>query len=69
MYCAWKKKRNYNSEGGLNLGHNKYFLKKLIKNLKKNKSRISLFAEPNLKDLVEAKKLDADCVEIIRVNL
>ena len=59
-----EKRKEITTEGGLNLGHNKYFLKKLIKNLKKNKSRISLFIEPNLKDLVEAKKLDADCVEI-----
>ena len=27
-------------------------------------SRISLFIEPNLKDLEKAKKLGADCVEI-----
>ena len=40
------------------------FLKILIKKLKKNKSRISLFIEPSLKDLENAKKLNADCVEI-----
>ena len=36
----------------------------LIKKLKNNKSRISLFIEPSLKDLAQAKKLNADCVEI-----
>ena len=35
----------------------------MINKLKTN-SRISLFIEPNLKDINEAKKLGADCVEI-----
>ena len=35
-----------------------------MKKLKKNKSRVSLFIEPSIKDLIEAKKLNADCVEI-----
>ncbi len=59
-----EKRKEITTEGGLNLNHNKNFLKKLIKNLKKNKSRISLFIEPSLKDLEKAKKMDADCVEI-----
>ncbi len=59
-----EKRKEITTEGGLNLNHNKNFLKKLIKNLKKNKSRISLFIEPSLKDLEKAKKLEADCVEI-----
>jgi pyridoxine 5-phosphate synthase len=59
-----EKRKEITTEGGLNLNHNKNFLKKLIKKLKKNKSRISLFVEPSLNDLEKAKKLDADCVEI-----
>tara|TARA_Y100000768_G_scaffold382454_1_gene362815 strand:- start:10574 stop:11299 length:726 start_codon:yes stop_codon:yes gene_type:complete len=59
-----EKRKEITTEGGLNLNHNKKFLKILIKKLKKNKSRISLFIEPSLKDLLEAKKLEADCVEI-----
>ena len=59
-----EKRKEITTEGGLNLDHNKVFLKKLIKKLKKNKSRISLFVEPSLRDLAKAKKLDADCVEI-----
>ena len=59
-----EKRKEITTEGGLNLNHNKNFLKILIKKLKKNKTRISLFIEPNLKDLEIAKKLDADCVEI-----
>ena len=59
-----EKRKEITTEGGLNLNHNKNFLKILIKKLKKNKSRISLFVEPSLKDLEKAKQLDADCVEI-----
>ena len=59
-----EKRKEITTEGGLNLNHNKNFLKKLIKNLKKKKSRISLFIEPNPIDLEEAKKLSADCVEL-----
>ena len=59
-----EKRKEITTEGGLNLNHNKIFLKKLINKLKKNKSRISLFIEPSLKDLQKAKKLNADCVEI-----
>ena len=59
-----EKRKEITTEGGLNLNHNKHFLKKLINNLKKRKIRISLFIEPNLKDINEAKKLNADCIEI-----
>ncbi len=59
-----EKREEITTEGGLNLNHNKNFLNILIKKLKKNKSRISLFIEPSLKDLKKAKKLNADCVEI-----
>ena len=58
-----EKRKEITTEWGLNLNHNKKFLKKLIDNLKK-KSRISLFIEPSIKDLEESKKLGADCVEI-----
>ena len=59
-----EKRKEITTEGGLNLNYNKSFLKLLIKKLKKNKSRISLFIEPSFKDIVLARKLDADCVEI-----
>ena len=59
-----EKRKEVTTEGGLNLNHNKNFLKTLIKNLKVNRSRISLFIEPTLQDLKKAKKLKADCVEI-----
>ncbi len=59
-----EKRKEITTEGGLDLNHNKIFLKKLIKKLRKKKSRISLFIEPNIKDLDKAKKLNADCVEL-----
>ena len=59
-----EKRKEITTEGGLNLNHKKNFLKNLIKKLKKNKSRVSLFIEPSLRDVHEAKKLNADCVEI-----
>jgi len=59
-----EKRKEITTEGGLNLNHNKNFLKKLIRKLKENKSRVSLFIEPNLRDIIQAKKLNADCVEI-----
>ena len=59
-----EKRKEITTEGGLNLDHNKNFLRKLIKTLKKNNSRVSLFIEPSIKDLNKAKNLNADCVEI-----
>ena len=59
-----EKRKEITTEGGLNLNYNKNFLNILIKELKKNKSRISLFIEPGLKDIEKAKNLGADCVEI-----
>jgi pyridoxine 5-phosphate synthase len=59
-----EKRKEITTEGGLNLNHKKSFLKNLIKKLKENKSRVSLFIEPSLRDIIQAKKLKADCVEI-----
>ena len=59
-----EKREEITTEGGLNLNYKKSFLRSLIKRLKKNKSRISLFIEPNIKDIRHAKELGADCVEI-----
>ena len=59
-----EKRQELTTEGGLNLKHKRNFLKKLIYKLKKNKSRVSLFIEPSLKDIKDSKKLNADCVEI-----
>ena len=59
-----EKRREVTTEGGLNLNYNKKFLKIIIKKLKENKSRVSLFIEPSEKDIIESKNLNADCVEI-----
>ena len=59
-----EKREELTTEGGLNLNYKKPFLKKLIKKIKKNNSRISLFIEPSLKDIRDSKHLNADCVEI-----
>ena len=36
----------------------------MIKSLKKNGSRVSLFIEPKIKDVKESKSLNSDCIEI-----
>ena len=59
-----EKRKEINTEGGLNLNFKKKFLKKIIYKLKKNKSRVSLFIEPNQLDIKKAKLLNADCIEI-----
>jgi len=59
-----EKRKEVTTEGGLNLNYNKKLLSLVIKKLKKNKSRISLFIEPSIKDIRESKRLNADCVEI-----
>ena len=59
-----EKRKEITTEGGLNLEYKKNFLKKIIHKLKKNKSRVSLFIEPNIKDIEKAKLLMADCIEI-----
>ena len=59
-----EKRKEITTEGGLNLNHNRAFLKNLIKKLKQKKLRISLFIEASLTDIKDAKKLGADCIEI-----
>ena len=59
-----EKRKEITTEGGLNLNYNKKFLNEIIKKLKKNNSRVSLFVEPNLNDIKESKELNSDCIEI-----
>ena len=59
-----EKRQEITTEGGLNLDYKKNFLKEIINRLKKNNSRVSLFIEPNLKDIRTSKYLNADCIEI-----
>tara|TARA_B100001029_G_C15047223_1_gene448043 strand:- start:806 stop:1528 length:723 start_codon:yes stop_codon:yes gene_type:complete len=59
-----EKRKEITTEGGLNLNFKKNFLKIMIKKLKLKGIRISLFIEPNLKDIKRSKDLGANCVEI-----
>ena len=58
-----EKRKEITTEGGLNLNYRINFLKEVIQKLKKNGSRVSLFIEPNLKDVLLSKKLGVHCVE------
>ena len=59
-----EKREEITTEGGLNLKYRKKLLKKIISKLKKNKSRVSLFIEPSMKDIKESRNLEVDCIEI-----
>ena len=59
-----EKRSELTTEGGLNLNKNKKILNKIIKSLKKNKIRVSLFIEPNVSDVIKSFSLGADCVEL-----
>ena len=51
-----EKREELTTEGGLNLNHRKKFLNKLIKKLKKNRFRVSLFIEPSIQDIKKSLK-------------
>jgi pyridoxine 5-phosphate synthase len=57
-----EKRRELTTEGGLNL--KKGNLKILIKKLKKNKIKVSLFINPKISDVFKAKNLGANSVEL-----
>tara|TARA_Y100000590_G_C15627668_1_gene979990 strand:+ start:581 stop:1306 length:726 start_codon:yes stop_codon:yes gene_type:complete len=59
-----EKREELTTEGGLNLNKKKTLLKDIIKKLKKNKIRVSLFIEPKISDVKLSKFLDVDCVEL-----
>ena len=59
-----EKRKEITTEGGLNLKKNSNFLKKIIYELKSKRIRTSLFIEPNLKSVLHAKNLGAECIEI-----
>ena len=59
-----EKRKEVTTEGGLNLNYKKNFLKKIIFELKKNGSRVSLFIEPKIKDIKTSKELGVDCIEL-----
>ena len=59
-----EKRKELTTEGGLNLKNNYPRIKKIIKTLKKNGIRTSLFIEPKIEDVIRSKKLDTDCIEV-----
>jgi pyridoxine 5-phosphate synthase len=59
-----EKRSEITTEGGLNINKNIKFIKKIIKVLKKNKIRASLFIEPKIKDIKLSQSLGANCVEL-----
>ena len=58
-----EKRKEITTEGGLNLKYNQSFLKKIIKKLKNNNSRVSLFIEPSIQDIKISKALGVDGIE------
>ena len=59
-----EKRKEVTTEGGLNLKKNKKHLFHMIKKLKKNKIRVSLFINPSINDVKISKELNDDCIEI-----
>ena len=59
-----EKREEITTEGGLNLKYKRNFLRNMIRKLKKNKSRVSLFIEPSSRDIKDSKLLNVDCIEI-----
>ena len=59
-----EKRREITTEGGLNIKKNKKVIRKIISNLQKNKIRVTLFIEPNIKDIKLAQSLGTNCVEL-----
>ncbi len=59
-----EKRKEITTEGGLNLNYKRSFLKKIINKLKDNNSKVSLFIEPNLKDIQIAKLLNVNSIEL-----
>tara|TARA_A100001011_G_scaffold400485_1_gene515396 strand:+ start:4134 stop:4853 length:720 start_codon:yes stop_codon:yes gene_type:complete len=57
-----EKRQEITTEGGLKLS--KKNLKPIIKNLQKNKIQVSLFINPNIKDIKMSNKLGVNAVEI-----
>ena len=59
-----EKRKEITTEGGLNVIKNKKFLGQLVKILKANNIRVSLFIEPNIRDIKISNIIGADCVEL-----
>ena len=59
-----EKRKEITTEGGLNIKKNKKFIQKIIRTLKRDKIRVSLFIEPKISDIKLSRSLGANCVEL-----
>ena len=57
-------RKEVTTEGGLNLKRNKNKIANIIFEFKKKKIRTSLFIDPKLNDIKQAKELNVDCIEL-----
>jgi pyridoxine 5-phosphate synthase len=57
-------RKEITTEGGLNLSKNKNQIKNILNIFKKNNIRTSLFINPSFKDVLLAKELGTECIEI-----
>ena len=57
-------RKEITTEGGLNLMKNISKIKNIISKFNKKKIRTSLFINPSTTDIINSKKIGADCVEI-----
>jgi len=59
-----EKRAELTTEGGLNLKKKGKYIKKIIYTLKKANISVTLFIEPKISDIVEAKYIGADSIEL-----
>jgi pyridoxine 5-phosphate synthase len=57
-------RKEITTEGGLNLLKNKSKIENIIFKFRNKKIRTSLFIDPKIKDILIAKKLNTDCIEL-----
>ena len=59
-----EKRKEITTEGGLNLYNHYKKIKFIVNKLNNKKIRTSLFINPKIRDIIYAKKINADCIEI-----
>ena len=59
-----EKRKELTTEGGLNLFYNESFLTKAINKLKKNNIEVSLFIDPEIRNVKQALKLKVNNIEL-----
>ena len=59
-----EKRSELTTEGGLNLFYNISFLSKAIKKLQKNNIKVSLFVDPEIRNVRQALKLNTNNIEL-----